>query len=234
MFLHLRVSIVNSSWNCVLALLLCFGFFVSENSADQLILDESLVNYQSVGDFDVVSCILPVEPELDGLLDENGEISAGDLYRYFDRKGMESVNEIVFCVDVDPTIGGRTDYSLESLVLSIEDIEKYTLGENSLMLPAYEASTMKPEAQLSIKLDYDFMKRFNENSKERIKFDFAVAGQQSKSMFKIGVLPESQSNFDFSSRFLFLSAFVGFWLVVFFVLFRATNPKTTTDMASPA
>ena len=230
MFLHLRVSIVNSSWNLFLALLFCCGVFASATSADELILDESLTNFQSVGDFDVSACHLPVEPEADGLL-TNGEITAGQLYTYFKNKGMDSVNEIVFCVDVDPAVQGRTDYALESLELSIEDIEKYTLGENSLMLPAYEASTMKPEAQLSIKLGYDFMQRFNADSEERIKFDFAVAGQQSKSMFKIGVLPESQSSFD-SSRFLFLSAFVGFWLVVFFVLFRATNPKTTTDMAS--
>ena len=207
-----------------------FGPVVCTSHADELVLDESLTSFQSVGDFDVASCNLPVEPEDDGLLNENGEITAGKLYSYFKSKGMESVNEIVFCFDVDPTIE-RADYSLESIVLSIEDIEKYTLGENSLKLPAYEASTLKPEAQLAIKLGYDFMKRYNENSTERIKLDYAVAGAHAKPTFKIGVLPESRSSFP-ASRFFFLTAFAGFWFVVFMVLFRATNPRSATDMVS--
>lgn len=203
--------------------------------ADELILDETLTNIHSLGDFNVSPCLLPVEPEADGLLNENGEITAGELYSYFDSKGMNSVEEIVFCVDVDPTIK-RADCSIESIVLSIEDVEKYTIGENSLMLPAYEASAMKPEAQLAISLGYDFMKRFNANSTERIRLDFDISGAHSKSSFTIGVLPESRTSFPDASRFFFLFVFACFWGVVFVVLYRATNPRaaTTTDIASAA
>ena len=205
---------------------------VTAPRADELILDESLTGIHDVGDFGVSSCILPVEPEAEGLLNEHGEISAGKLWGYFDSKGITSVNELIFCVDVDPT-AGRNDYKLDSIVLSIGDIKEsriYELGENSLKLPAYEASVMKPEAQLAIKLDYDFMKKFNQNSTERIKIDFAGAD---KSSFKIGVVPQTGSGFDVS-RFLFLTAFAGFWFVVFVVLFRATSPRDATDIASAA
>ena len=223
--------------NCLAAVAICSAMITS-SFGDELILDESLTSFQPVGDFSVSGCLLPIEPEAEGLLNEKGEISTGELYKYFKSKGIDSVNELIFCVDVDPTVE-RTDYSLQSIVLNIqdvetfEDIERYTLGENSLMLPAYEASVMKPEAQLAIRLPYDFMQRYNANSTERIKLDFALAGEHSKSSFKIGVLPESRSSFP-ASRFLFLTAFAGFWFVVFVVLFRATNPRTTSDMASAA
>ena len=229
-----RISNVKTTLSRLLAIFVWAGLFAVAAPADELILDESLTNFQAVGDFDVSSCNLPVEQEAEGLLDENGEISTGKLYSYFQSKGMDSVNEIVFCVDVDPS-GARVDYSLEDIVLSIEDFGRYTLGENSLMLPAYEASTMKPEAQLAIKLGYDFMQRFDANSTERIKLDFALAGgeERSKTGFTIGVLPETRSSFPVS-RFLFLTAFACFWFVVFVVLFRATNPRGTADIASAA
>ena len=233
MISDLRTSIVNFIPSRILALIICVGFLAGSAPADELILDESLTKFHTVGDFDVCACNLPIEPGAAGLLNENGEISTGALYTYFKDHGMDSVNEIVFCVDVDPALE-RVDYSLESIVLSIEDFGSYTLGENSLMLPAYESSKMKPEAQLAIKLGYDFMKQFNADSTERIKLDFALAGdKQSKTGFTIGVLPETRSSFPVS-RFMFLTAFAGFWFVVFVVLFRATNPRAAADMASAA
>lgn len=227
--LDLRFAIVKDCLFVCLSALIFLGPLAAALKADELILDESMTEFHEVGDFDVSTCIIPVKPEADGLLNENGEISTGKLYKYFKSKGITSVHELVFCVDVDPAIK-RTDYFLNSIVLSIEDSGSYTLGENSLKLPAYEASALKPEAQLAVKLEYDFMQVYNENSTQRIKLDI---GGVDKSSFKIGVVPQTSSSFPVS-RFLFLTAFAGFWLIVFVVLFRATTPRSPTDMASPA
>lgn len=191
-------------------------------NADELILDESLTDVQSVGDFDVWSCKSAVQTDDSGLLDEAGEITTGQLYAFFKKQGITSVDEITLSLDVDPD-ALRADYALDSIELSIENM-KYSLGENSLKLPAYEMSSLKPEGQISVKLGYDFMQKFNETSTEKLKFDFAMTDGTDSSILKIAVMPQHAATFS-ASRLLLLTGFAGFWVAVFFLLFRATAPK---------
>ncbi len=205
-------------------------FSVGTLKADELILDESLSGFQTVGDFDVSSCATPVAMDQSGLLNEDGEITTGQLYAFYKKQGINSVNEIVLSLDVDPNMV-PADYDLDSMEFSIEDL-KYTLGGNSLRLPAYESSAMKPEAQIAIKLNYDFMQKFNEFSTEKIKFS-AVDGKQEKVPLKVGVTPQHASTFS-ATRMILLTAFAGFWVFVFMVLFRTTAKSSKPAKARSA
>lgn len=210
---------------CALILMLVVGVALDSAESDELILDESLTDVHSIGDFDVWSCKSAIPRDDSGLLDEAGEITTGQLYTFFKKQGMTSVDQITFSLDIDPN-ALRVDYALDSIELSIEDM-RYSLGANSLKLPAYEISSLKPEGQISIKLGYDFMQHFNEQSSEKLKFHFAMtSGAEStdSSILKIAVVPQHVASFS-ASRFLLLIAFAGFWVAVFFLLFRVTAPK---------
>ena len=201
----------------------------SAGFADELILDESLSDTQTVGDFDVSTYSAPVELDESGLLDENGVISAGKLYSFFKNQGIESMYQLNFAFDL-PASDKRSDYQLNSINLEIENLTSasesklFTLGDqNSLIMPSYEASNLKPEAQIGIQLGYDFMKQFNENSTEKIKLNYTVDDETAALPVRIGVL--SKGEVYSPSRMFFLLAFAGFWAVVFMVLFRVTTPK---------
>ena len=221
---------------CALALLVVSSLTV-QVSGDEIIIDESLTKTQTVGDFHVSNCDKPIVIDESSLFDEHGEISAGKLYSFFKSQGIDSIDQINFVIDLDPN-SKRTDYQLNSLQLEIEDLTSdsggrlFSLGsENSLTVPGYEASTMRPEAQIAVQLDYDFIKQFNENSTEKIKFQYTVDGEKMAVPVKIGVL--SQGGGYSPTRMFFLLAFAGFWAVVFMVLFRVTTPKPH-NAASPA
>ena len=208
--------------------------------ADELILDETATAGTTVGDFDVSTFVSSVQLEQAGLLDSSGTITAGDLYKVFKEKGVTSVYAINLCLDVQDT-DLRADYALDSIELRIEDLDGdnlheslFSLGaDNSLTLPGYEKSDAKPEAKLSINLGYDFMEKFNENSIEKLKFDYVASdGERNSLPVKVGVLLPSAGHWSWS-RLLFLSVFTGFWVVVFLVLFRVTTPKSP-NAAYPA
>ncbi len=227
---------IGISWILVVTFLVLVvsQFLASQSHGDELVLDESLTELQTVGDLFVSACSAPIATDQAGCFDAEGEISAGQLYAFFKKQGLDSVHEIRLSLDIDPR-ATRLDYELNAIEFIIDD-SKYSIGNNSILLPAYEASDMKPEAQIAIKLDYDFMQKFNENSKQKVKLDYLVNGQkQGGSPVKVAAFAET-SNFSMS-RMFFVTAFAGFWLVVFIVLFRTTTPKSTnrpTNAASPA
>ncbi|MEM9412876.1 MAG: hypothetical protein AAGA30_17325 [Planctomycetota bacterium] len=202
---------------------------------DELILDESLTSSRTLGDFNIATCMCPVEIAHEGLFDTNGEITAGQLYTLFKKQGLESVEELKLCLDLAPE-GIRADYNLSAIELRIEDLsstsefQSFSLGDNQLLIPGYEASNIKPEAQISIKLDYDFMKQFNESSTEKISFNYSVDGETTSLPMTIGVLSEPNSYSP--ARAFFLVSFIGFWIVVFFVLFRVTSPRSENAVYS--
>lgn len=205
---------------------------------DELILDESASESQTVGDFDVSTFISSVKLDQESLFDSSGTITAGELYSYFKGKGLTSVYDINLCLDIEHT-DLRADYALDSIELRIEDLDAekrrarhFRLGDNSLTFPGYENSDVKPEAQFSANLGYDFMEEFDENSTEVLKFEYVTAdGERNALPMKVGILSPSAS--DAHSTYFFLTAFTLFWLLVFVVLFRITSPKSH-NAASPA
>ncbi len=203
-------------------------------NADEIILDESLVDMQTVGDFDVSTFVEPIDLSERALLTNGGEIDAGKLYSYFKSQGLKEVFELNLCLDVEG--GHRSDHALNGIELHVLNEDQstnqvYRLGDdNILKLPGYEASDYKPEAGITIKLGYDFMEQFDETSTQKLKL--TVDGQEINSLpLRVAYLgPTNQFNFN---RLIFLSCFAVFWVFVFMVLFRATLPRDR-NMASPA
>lgn len=203
--------------------------------ADEVILDESLTEMQKVGDFDVSTFMSPIDLAQQGLLTDGGEIDAGQLYRYFKSCGLNSVYELNLCLDINSEIQADDNLNLSAIEFRIEDLNSdadqiYRLGDNILKLPGYEASDMKPEAGITIKLDYDFMQQFDEYSTEKLKF--TVDGKEIKSI-PVSVAFLARQNYFSLSRLVFVVAFAAFWIFVFMVLFRMTLPRDR-NVASPA
>ena len=214
----------------VLAVFVLASSFFSANSlADEVLLDESLTEMQTVGDFNVGTFATPVDISEQGILTDQGEIVAGKLVSFFKQHNIESVYELNLCLDIDSK--DRSDQQLNSLQLTIGDSgsdQVYRLGDHILKLPGYEASDFKPEAGLSINLGFDFMQEFDENSTEKIRLTMdGDAGKQ----FRIAYL--APPNYFSINRFVFITAFASFWVFVFIVLFRVTTPKDR-NLASPA
>lgn len=202
-------------------------------NADEVVLDESLTEMQTVGDFDVVTFVSPVDISEQGLLTDEGEIEVGKLISFYRSRGIESVYELNLCLDVESGI--RTDQHLNSIELIIGDENSqsnqvYRLGDNILKLPGYEASDFKPEAGLNIKLDFDLMQEFDETSTEKIR---VTVDGETGSAVPVRVAYLAQADYFFLSRFTFVLAFALFWVFVFLVLFRVTTPKDR-NVASPA
>ena len=164
-----------------------------------------------------------------GILNHNnsGEVAAGDLWQFFHSQGVQSLDRLTLCLDVEQ-LEGHSAFDLKSVELKIEDPNKVgylltnvSLGNNSIVVPGLETSSSKPEAKLEIVLGYDFMERFSAASKEKIKLDFSAnSDMASKATFSIGSNEEIFS----SASFVLLALFVGFWVAVFFVLNRVTKP----------
>jgi len=213
-------------------LLVCLALLAPSNgSCDELILDEAAATSQTVGDFDVSTFVSSVQLDQESLLDSSGAITAGHLYTYFKQKGLKSVYDIKLCLDIEQS-DLRADYAFDSIELRIEDLSPdkrrerhFRLGDNSLTMPGYENSDVKPEAQLSANLGYDFMEEFDENSTEVLKFEYVSSdGERNALPVKVGVLtPRTGTVWP---TYILLVAFTAFWLIVFVLLFRFTSPKS--------
>ncbi len=69
-------------------------------------------------------------------------------------------------------------------------------------------------------ISIDFMKRFSADSQEKIQLDFSTSDSAPNVKFSI----EGSEDSAFSSwNYWLLAGFVGFWIVVFFVLNRVTK-----------
>ena len=218
-------------------------FFPSPVQADEVVLEEAndglLIR---TGDFELKTCREPVITGLsllEGLGSKSGEITAGELYRFFKSQGKDSVDRLVLCVDLEGN-PLRTDVGFDDFVLTIEDpfetgqpTRSFSLdrdGDNSLVVPGYETSMLKPEAQLEIPLGYDFMQRYSENSEEIVKLDFQYSDDNEQSNVPLAVyFPAEQTIRWFSiPRLSLVFVFAVFWVVVFWALIKFTLPKPQT------
>ena len=192
----------------------------------------------AVGGFDFSPCNTESRQGALAVLGEgsNGEMTAGDLWKFFSDRGIRSVENLTICMDWVPGQDLSTDIDVSSLHLKIEDpnqagrlITNVSLDGHSLIVPGFEVSSYKPEAKLGVALGYDFMKQFGPESTEKIHLDFGETAQA-------GFLPtfsfEGSAGSPTRIPNLFgLFGFIGFWLVVFKCLAMMTAPKET---ASPS
>ena len=215
----------------LLGLLTIFATFVSPNIADEVIFDRKAKSKITVGGFDCSQCPKP-SSNMFSLFDGNtSELTAGELWTYFDSQGVSSLNQLTLCLDV-PTNGDSSAFGINSMELKIEDpsqlgnlLTDVSLGDNSLVFAGYDITLFKPEAKLEIDLGYDFMKRFSAESKEKISLDVSSDGDgraDAQPVFSI----EGAAGF-FAKRFntMALTVFAIFWAIVFIALNRFTKPK---------
>jgi len=136
-------------------------------------------------------------------------ITAGELWEYFNNKGITSVDRLTFSVDSDnPLLMGP----LGSLRFQIEDP-----GTGSYLTNV----SVQGKNKLEIPLDYDYMKRFSANSQELIRLELPI---DSPNLSAAAISIETDSHLFSRLNLVLFGAFVGFWLGLFYLLNRFTKP----------
>lgn len=203
------------------------GQFAGASVGDEIVIDNQGESQRSLGDFQCYSCPTQVSSAM-GILDQasSGEVSAGELWQFFHSQGVDSLEQLTLCLDVEQ-LDGQSAFDLQSVEFKIEDpglqgelLTNVSLGDNTIIVPGFETSSFRPEAKLQIALGYDFMQRFSADSQEKIKLDFSSSQIAPNVKFSI----EGNDNNAFSSwHYGLMAIFVGFWIVVFFFLNRVTK-----------
>ena len=193
-------------------------------AADELIISEATYEQLLAGDFTCGACRHPVTNAIPFTQMNSNccEIKAGDLYRFFKDQGIDSINELVFCLDV-PSVQNDSTVAFSSIKFMIEgykNSEVFDTGEKTIVLPGYESSGLKPEARLKLNLGFDFMQQFTESSTETIKLDYNFSSQESAvpTFFLEGDRP-------WTPNVLIVSLFVGGSILLLTVLYFMTKPS---------
>ena len=205
-------------------------FVASSVLADEIVIDRSS---KTAGDFFCSPLTNRACPQFDL---NSGVVSAGELWTFFDANGAKSIHQLSLCLDLD-SMEDEASFGLEAIELKIEDPElqgalltSVSLGNDWITVPGYETSAFAPEAKLALELNYDFMKRFSADSKEKIFVTF-----QSKDeaiVPKFTVQSESAGFFSGFKNSTMLISFTVFWLVFFYLLARLTKPSP--EIVEPA
>jgi len=215
----------NFKLNALAVFLFICNSLTSYSIADEIVISGN-EHEVSVGDFDFSPCNTGSAEGALAVLNHcpNGEMTAGD-------------QNLTICMDWSPDQQLTSEIDLSSLQLKIEDpttgglLTNVSLNGNSLIVPGFEVSSFKPEAELSVALGYDFMKRFGPQSTEKIHVASNGSILPSFSFKGTGPNPNRIPNL-FS-----LLGFVLFWLVAFKCLAMATAPKqlmTSDSVGSPS
>lgn len=205
--------------------LLAIGLFAATSIADEVIIDGKQGS-QIAGDFDCSKCPSPSTSMLN-LLDgsESGSLTAGEVWQFFNAQGVDSLDRLTLCLDVESD-GGLATVGIDSMELKIEDPSNFgslltnvSLGDDWLRIPGYDIAAFKPEANLEIKLGYDFMQRFSADSTEKISLNVSGAANS-----QVSVQGVDGKGFFSSINSLAVVAFAVFWSLIFISLYRFTKP----------
>lgn len=162
-------------------------------------------------------------------------ITAGDLWSFFQRQGLEKVESIVLFLDVNK-FDDPESITIKSIEFRIEPanptlpVTTSALSEsNLLVIPGYDSLSSLPEARLEIPLEFDFMQRFSAESRDRVflKIAYDAPVGHAPNFFIAG-----QQNWITLPSFTLLLGFVAFWGILFFALARLTlksTPATASD-----
>lgn len=180
------------------------------------------------GDFRCKPCYRPIINHTDAFQMNGPSLTTGDLYRYFQSRGITNIDRLSLQVDIDCCPEEDRAFQLDDLDFRITGTDNTILAQaslhnDSLLVAGAEISSFKPEAVLEIDLGYNFMERFSSESTDAIQLNYsspAVEGQMPPRF----VVSEDISSFT-SSNVVFLILFVGFWLVVFLMMNLLAKPK---------
>ena len=201
---------------------------------DEVVITESTKEHKQIGDYNFST--FPVSNAPRCSLRTNSatvnEITAGELWSYFDAQGMTSVKKLVICLDTSEVPKGQT-FGLDLFEVRFEDsAESFTLGDNSLILTADGTNALRPECHLEVQLDYDFMERYTKDSSEKIRLNFGVNGKAS-----LGLVPTftvTRPSLLTWPNLTLMGSFCGFWVMVFFLLRKYTLRELPPRIGKPS
>ena len=185
--------------------------------SEQIVIDENSQSGKVAGDFICSPCYIPILNDAQ-TLDFSSSMTTGELYKYFQARGIKSLNRLSFKVDVDCDPDNTQSVCLTDLNFAIEDSSQNIVtlaefGANELFLDKSEITSFKPEAVLEFDLGYDFMQRFNSESQDSVSLNFNSEGSSEEMKPRVILVSEISS---FSTyNFTRISGFVAFWAIVF-------------------
>ena len=202
--------------------------------ADEVVLDDSRSNGEiQLGDYNCTPYRVGASSNFPMPEDS---ITAGELWTFFEEQGLDSVESIVICVDID-RLPADQQLGLKSLDLLIEEPTdnlahcSYTLGGNSLVFPGGNTKPHSAECRFRVELGYDFMQKYSSSSTEKVQLNVGLDEQYSGSSPAFFI--EGNRSMFTLPNFLLLGCFGLFWVAVFWGLKRATLPKRATVEVQP-
>jgi hypothetical protein len=205
-----------------------FAFGLSQSSqAEEIKIGEDS-GEMVAGDFRCKPCHRPIINSGESFCINGQAMTTGDLYRYFQSRGITNIDRLSLQVDIDCCPEEDRAFQLDDLDFRITGsdntvIAEASLREDSLLFSGEEISSFKPEAVLEIDLGYNFMDRFSPESTEAIELSYSSPPLQNQ-MTPRFVVSEDTSSFS-SSNISFLTLFVAFWIFVFFVMNFMVKPN---------
>jgi len=206
--------------------------------ADEIQIDENS-SETIAGDFRCKPCYRPIINGADSFEMGTESLTTGDLYRYFQSRGIRKIDRLSLQVDVDCCAEQDQAFQLNGLSFKITGDDKRILNEaslqnDSLLVAGAEISSFKPEAVLEFDLGYDFMQRFSSESTDLIELSYAlpVASSGQQAMTPRFVVSEDISSFTVTNIGI-LVLFVGFWVVVFLAMNFFVKPKDENTSPKP-
>ncbi|QEG21820.1 hypothetical protein [Mariniblastus fucicola] len=222
------------------ALFLAMACLFASSSADEVIIEEGLSRANiAIGDYSCSPCLsklVAASFEMKG--DQNlgtVELTAGELWQFFNDNGYDSVNTMTLFLDVDQ-ISSEDSFNLSKLNVQIQSpiggnlLTDTNLGAHQIIVPGYETSSSRPEAELKFDLGYDFMKLFTPESTElvRVSINTPVDGALAPT-FHLTANDGVFGQTNLGQMFMF----VLFWGAVFLVLLRWMKPVRTAIPVRP-
>lgn len=219
------------------AIALVASFTADAVVAEQIVIDENSRDREVAGDFVCSPCYSPILSESDAVDFAAKTLTTGELYKYFQSRGIRKLNRLSFQVDVDCDPDNTESVSLTGLSFQIHDASKNLVtnagfGDSELLLDKSEITSFKPEAVLEIDLGYDFMQRFSPTSDDAVMLNFDSPNTSSEMMPRI-VLASEMSSFS-TGNFARIGGFIAFWGVVFFGAHVMTRSAAKTDKPDKA
>ena len=141
-----RLLMFNFKLNALVVFLFICNSLASYSIADEIVISGN-EHEVTVGDFDFSPCNTGSTQGALAVLNHcpNGEMTAGDLWKFFSDRGINSVENLTICMDWSPNQQLTSEIDLSSLQLMIEDptteglITDVSLNGNSLIVPGFEA-----------------------------------------------------------------------------------------------
>lgn len=205
----------------VLALATLFVVSITTDAVfgEQIVIDENSEDKKVAGDFYCSPCYSPILDDAEAVDIAARTLTAGELYKYFQSRGIKKLNRLSFQIDVDCDPDNTESVSLTDLSFQIQDsalnlVTHAGFGDTELLLDKSEITSFKPEAVLEIDLGYDFMQRFSPDSKEAVRLDFSSPDTSSAMMPRI-FLASNMTSFS-SSNLVRIVGFLAFWGIIFF------------------